>query len=309
MLENSKVLSSRKSRKNIANALKLEFRLLFLAIPSDAYLVIPPSYYLESEYCRELLQQHEILIEAGYVRLLIDYPDFKDYIEVKRQRYIKARHVPRFELAYFSRKTYGIKRLPFRFTSKKKSVGRRTLDLWDEQLKRRAAEIEFPAEKLDEFRKRAFETEKVAILYDNLIEHMDRVGLSQSDARVLRIRDIMNNNYLRAYDENGISIPTGSLVIWDGLTKDLPHTTYHLDVWLRIFESFSLIKLIMTFSAEQLLLAKLLPETNLFLEDIRTLVEGKRRTDQITSRLRKLGLVEPIRRHFRNISKLSDSRA
>ena len=211
-------------------------------------------------------------------------------------------------MAYFSRKTYGIKNLPFRLTSKRRSVGRRTLDLWDEQLKARAAEIEFPINKLDEFRKRALETEKSAILYENLTEHMDRVGITQSDARALKIRDIMNSNYLRAYDENGVSIPTGSLLIWDGLTRYVPRSTYHLEVWQRIFESLALIKFVMNFSAEQLLLIKMMPETHLFLESIRSSIEKKRRADQITSRLYKLGEVEIIMRHFRCISRLVKSR-
>lgn len=308
MLENSKVLRSPKSHKLIANALRLEFRLLFLAIPLDSYLVIPPSYYLESQFCRELLQEHEILIEAGFVRLQVDYPDLKDYLDVKKERYAKARHIERFQLAYFSRKTYGIKTLPFRLMSKKRSVGQRTLNLWDEQLRERAAEIDFPSKILNEFRKRALQTEKSAILYENLTEHMEHVGLTPSDARALKIRDIMNSNYLRAYNENGVRVPTGSLIIWDGLTKSVPRSIYHLEIWERIFESLALIQFIMTYSGEQLLLTKMLPETHMFLEEIRASIEKGRRSDQITSRLLKLGLVEIIRRHFSSISRLTKSR-
>ena len=77
MLENSNALRNRKSYKTIASALKLEFRLLFLAIPSDDYLVIPPSYYLESQFCRELLQQHENLDRGRICETVGRLPKFK----------------------------------------------------------------------------------------------------------------------------------------------------------------------------------------------------------------------------------------
>jgi hypothetical protein len=298
MLENSNALQNTRAIKRLFNVIKLEFRLLFLSIPLDSYLIVSPSHYLESRFCRDLLKQHQSIIEAGFVKLLVDYPDLKLYSEVKRDRYAKARHIPRYKRAYYDGKSFGINDLSFKFVSKFQSVGKRTLNYWNNEVKLHALGLGFQSDKLSEFLKRALETEKSAILYENLEEHMNLVGITALEAKILMVRDIMNRNYLRAYFENGINVPTGSSIIWDGLTKNVPTSIYDLGIWKRLFESLSLIDNIMKCSAEQLLAIKLLPETILIIDDIRSLLERGELVDNIIVRLNKLKFDEMLKKTF-----------
>jgi len=227
--ENSGIQWSKARHEALYTRLLLEFRLIFLAINTDGTIVVPPTYYLESPPLRQLLAAHASLLESGWVKLLMNTPLLRDYLNAKQDRYAKAAKFSAYFDAYFSdTRFHGLTELPFQSTAKARSIGRRTLAIWTRNVLGRAQKHGNLITKTQKFLDLAAKTERTAILYENIREHQSSAGLSDEEARLLDYRCIMNRTYLTNYLALGFTVPEASAFVWDGLTWHLPRSGLNL---------------------------------------------------------------------------------
>jgi hypothetical protein len=276
MLEISGSLRNNKSLRDVTESLSSELKMLVLAIPPEGTIVIPPTYYFESTLCQELMRTHAQFIDHGFVKLLIDYPDLYDYLEVKRERYSKAAHFQRYETAYYGGTDHGVQDLNFQITGKRQSVGRGSLKLWNRIILDRAEAIGYSREKIDEFRKRVVETEGIAFLHENVAEHMDATGITNRDAKLLRVRETKSCNYLISYVGQGICVPEGSTLVSDLLIPSVSRQKYNLHAWSRVYEFAGLLNKIRSSTPAEIIRIKMNPDVAMILATIRQqFFEGK----------------------------------
>lgn len=285
LLDLSQATRNRQATQHALGILTTELRILVLAIPPEGCVIIPPTYYLESRLCRELLQAHASLIDCGYIKLVTQFINLEDYLVDKRERYGKAARFGRYKDAYYSGMEKGLYHLNVQLTSKAKSVGKDALSLWDREIRQRAALLSYPNEIIEEFRKRVLETEQAAFLYENVAEHMDALGIASKDAKALQIRESTSRTYLDSYIQQGIVVPNGSEVITDLVIPVIHRQEYNIRKWRRMYEMSGLLGYINSRKPEDIIRIKTRPDVAMVIARIRELFAENEKSDTVIGHL------------------------
>lgn len=277
----SRSLRNTEALDAVIGELSLELRILVIAIPPEGSVVIPPTYYLESEACRQVLREHALLIDHGYIKLLSQFTDNTDYILDKRERYSKVARYLRYSRAYFSPRYHELDDLNFQIAGKSRSVGPGAVQSWEGEMLERAITIGYPTKKLEELMKRVTESEQRAFLYESVKDLLNRVGVTDRQARLLRIRDSMSRTYLQSYGSQGIVIPQGSNLVADILIPSSASNAYNILGWRRLFEMTGVLDRLRSCPQEFLIRIKNQVECVIVLGEIREAFGVGRTSDQI----------------------------
>ncbi len=239
--ENSGIDWGRGSYTAWAECLRLELRLIFLSMNVDGEIVMPPTYFLETKACRELIETHMLLVEAGYMKLLVNRASLAEYLERKQTRYAKARGFSAYFDAYFSSHSFhGLVDMPFQLTDKIESVGGETLAVWKEALLGRVQRYPRFVSRARRFLDLSSRTERSAILFETIQQNQVAAGLSTEEAYHLDIRSTMNRSYLLSYARLGFTVPERSSLVWPGLTRVLPRSGLDLVAMARLITELRL---------------------------------------------------------------------
>jgi hypothetical protein len=296
-------ISAREFSKVVADRVQdmahSDLRLLLLAAPPEGYVVLPPTYYCESEICRDALFAHVEAVEQGVIRLITEYTDLREYDARKRERYLKASHFSHYRDAYFSPKYPSLDTLPFERTTKQGSIGRRALSLWSDALESSFTDLSVSRDQLAELKTRVNETEAPAFLWENVAEHMQKVGLNPLGHGGQQVRALKNRCYLTAYAMNDVAVPTKSRLVTDDVTPSCASPEYNLQGWRRFLELTGLLGQVLSMPVRQLLSIKRRPEVSLVIADIRQRLRERESSDRMLLVLTEHRMLDPFVEAFR----------
>jgi hypothetical protein len=271
--ENSGIDWGGPARNAWAERLHLELRLIFLSMNIDGEIVLPPTYFLETAPCRELIKSHMPLVEGGFVKLLVSRASLAEYLENKQWRYQKARHFSVYFDAYFaSRSPFGLVTMPFQLSDKLASVGRNTLIAWQRSLLGRSQRYPRFVSRARRFLDLSARTERSAILYENIRENQVAAGLTTEEAYYLDVRSTMNRSYLLSYLRLGFTVPERSALVWSGLTRRLPRSGLDLVALERLVSALHLRCRIVGADAKTLMRWRTIPAVRTFFLSARQLI-------------------------------------
>lgn len=105
-----------------------------LLCDSDTFCVIPPGFWFESQYTRELLKKYGEYLRCGYLRLAMRDNSLEDYIEKKREQYIKFRALNEWDsyIAFFDNKVLeDLRKIEPVFIDREGRIGKECKDQWN----------------------------------------------------------------------------------------------------------------------------------------------------------------------------------
>ncbi len=287
LLDISGISVNNSTSQAILGITDLELRLLLIAIPPEGCVVIPPTYYYESPLCRLLFDNHRPTIEAGYIRLVTEYLDINEYLDRKRERYQKAAHFDHYRDAYYVHNLANLTDYSFQRTSKIQSIGRQTLQSWIKELDDVQSRVQLAPAARTELRKRCFDTEQPSFLWENVSEHLERLGINPLSLGASQLRVLRTRLYLASYSLNGIAIPSGSELVTDILVPGTALPQYDLRAWRAIFEIIGLLDMLRDLPTERLLKLKKREEVAVAIAQIRCLLANGAPSDEILLKLRR----------------------
>lgn len=272
----------------LSDVLYREFRLLLVALPTDGHIVLPPTYYCESPLAREIVAAHLPAVEQGYIKLITEYIDLREYFERKKQRYAKASHFTHYRDAYYQPDYTPVDELPFQKSPKATSIGRNALHQWTTSITSLPG-ISFPQCALDELRNRVLDTEQPAFLWENVAEHIESLGISPSSPGAQQLRALKNRCYLTAYMLGGVAVPCGSALISDLVVPSFASKHFNLRAWEQFLALAGVLDQIYAMPIGKLLSVKLRPEFAIVIAEARNRIARGRPVDSIVAWLFRSG--------------------
>lgn len=296
-------VSDRLSYQTIINWLNIELKLIVLAIPIDECIVIPPTYYFESKFCRNIISNNIPYLEAGYIRLIMREPSYYDYLEKKRETFKRVNYIEKYKSAYYSGKYHGIKELPISWIPKENNTSHDSLQIWFEIIRTQALQRgKYNNNKIEELIKLISDTEKRAFIWESVKLHLDYLRISHQEERDLKIRRKMSKSYLIAYNKQGILLPQGSMIAPDVVGYAPNNRSYNLLYLRRILELMGVFSKIVNFSSKQILRLKSNFEVQYVMDRIRSLINAGEKSTEIYLELQNEGLIDKFKLVVKDVS-------
>ena len=180
----------------IEDILSVELRLILLFMDSEQTIVMPPTYWLESDVSVRVLLRNVAMIEKGYVRFLMNEGTFEDFRQKKSYRYRQLMHVFRFQHGYGTRGRTALQGVPARVVGKTFSAGKDTFEDFRQngsgvlhRVLPSGRDVEYFLEKLED-------TQRDVFIWESMVEELLSANIDIKKAESAGLRNIMDSTCL-----------------------------------------------------------------------------------------------------------------
>jgi hypothetical protein len=135
-------------------------------------------------------------------------------------------------------------------------------------------------------------------LWENVAEHIDKLGESPTSLGATQIRVLKTRAYLAAYSLDGIAVPHGSSIISDLVVPGIAATEYNIRSWMSVFDMLGVIDKVSSMPAERLAHIKLRPEVATGIATIRELLSKGVPSDSVVNSLQQRQMLKGFVRAF-----------
>jgi len=183
---------------------------MFLFMDSEQMIVMPPTYWLESDVSVSVLIRNVAMIETGYVRFLMNERSFEEFRDKKGYRYRKLMHIVRFRHGYDKKGRSPLQGVPARVIAKTFSAGKDTFESFRLNGSRVLRSVFSSQSEIDYFLEKLAGTQKDVFIWESMIEELLSDDLDVGKAESAGLRTIMDSTYYHTYLAAGFTIPSGS---------------------------------------------------------------------------------------------------
>lgn len=291
---------SKEHPADILDALDLELRLLVLLIPLDGCVVFPPSHYRESPICQKLVLRNSAFVNEGYLWLMMREATLKENAEKQAERYKNFIHIDKYRLAYLAGTDYGLSTFGFRVMSKGFLTGKKTMDIWEENIRKTGLNRGYPSSWIEELVRRVRDDEETPFIWERVRTVLHSMNFSAREERLLGIRAKISISYLEAHRTGNILLPSGSRVAREVLLpQGRRYNTYDLLRFQRVLQVAGVFRHIASFSPKKILRLKYkIPHV---IYEIRSRLRKGFTTEQIIDDLRETKLEDEFQKAVKEI--------
>lgn len=289
----------------LANRISYEIRLIFLFMEIDDLIVMPPTYWLESDITVQVLLSHSALIEQGYIKFLMNEKTFEDFRQKKSHRYRKLMHITRFKAGYGVSRRDPLRGIATTVLSKNFSAGRDTFDTFRMIGSRVLRSVLSRQEDIDYFLEKLEHTQRDVFIWESMIEELKAADIDVGKAENAGLRAIMDETYYKTYAAAGFIIPSGSEINHLILTPDNWSQWCRLDKLRLVVRLLGLESWLHTTTDELLCEMKILPEWRHIAAQVRKLTAEGQRPEPLIEMLDGTSELELIGKEMQRMAKSS----
>lgn len=195
-----------KFRNSLVSQLEKDLHMLLAILPADEVVVISPTFLFEESICEEIMRNNMALIEEGYIALLMREGHLRDFNSKKQEGYQDVTDIKKYKAAYFGKRVKQLENIPFDLIAKNASIGVTSFRICIELLEEEREKCGIDQKLFDEIIKQLIETQTVSFLWESVIKQLNKSNVPPNIIRKLRIRQVMSQSYLEAYQAEGIAL-------------------------------------------------------------------------------------------------------
>ena len=181
---------------------------MFMA-PEDV-VVMPPTYWLESDESVRVILRNAAFFENGLVKFLMNDRTFDDFRLKKDFRYRRLMHIARFRKGYAGRKRNPLVGLPTTVLAKSFAAGHDTLSAFRRTGSKILRSVFYLQEDIDYFLDSLEITQNDVFIWESVVEELRAADVDVGRAERAGLRAEMDRTYYGAYAAAGFLIPGDS---------------------------------------------------------------------------------------------------
>lgn len=290
----------------LEDRVSFELRLMVMFMPPEDVVVLPPTYWLESDATVRVILRNAAFFEQGFAKFLMNERTFEDFRQKKNYRYRKLIHIARFKKGYAGRRRDPLIGLPITILGKSFAAGHDTLSAFKRTGVKILRSVFSRQEDIDYFLDGLETTQSDVFIWESVVEELRAADVDVGRAARAGLRAEMDRTYYGAYASAGFLIPGGSeinhmIVIpsewskWCRLDRLRLVTRYSgLESWMH------------SSTAQQLQEVKLWPEWRRFAATVRNWGETGRDLDALLDYLQTTKDLQHIGKETRKMSVSTD---
>lgn len=228
----------------IESQMENELKYLIFIMPIEECVAISTTFRFESSICRRILTRHRAFIEKGYLVQYMREASEYDFREKKQFRYKDAMELcPDYKTAYCNPKIFKeVNDIWMKTVQKETSVGISSRSLFSKEVERTGGKFGIPEEMVKETLKIIDDISDNTFLWEVVDFELKKHKISPSVINHLQIRQEMNKSYLRAFEQQGIYIPSNVITGTGTMGKTAIYDIQRIDTILEMLEIADIIK-------------------------------------------------------------------
>lgn len=290
---------SKYSTNDLIAKLEEDLYLLLAILPADEVVVISPTFLFESKICENILVRNKELLEQCFISILMKEDNLVEFNDKKQERYKRVENYQKYKKAYYKKRIKTIQKMPLAKEDKTVSVGTTSFSICIKLLEEEVEKNKISKEVFYDLKCRLIETEKASFLWESVCEQLTKANVPDSIIRKLKIRRIMSQSYLEAYQEEGIILVQNKKFYSIGKFRNMQiYDTLKIN---RIVSALGIKETILTMTCREFCMLKSNGDYMLAIKKVHDLIQSEKTSEEILQELKQ----EKVDLQLQNILKIN----